>query len=132
MRVPGSARWVLESRARVASWEWSARCARHGCGRVRTRRGEPPAERGRLDPDPPRLIFVGSFTENVTMTLGAGALARPVRTVDARSLHVPWLLMLASLGVALLLAWPRQHLARGPGIRCLPLYPVFVTAVRIA
>lgn len=37
---------------------------------------------------------VGSFTYNVTMTLGAGALARPLVITDAAALHGPWLRML--------------------------------------
>jgi cation:H+ antiporter len=71
---------------------------------------------------------VGSFTYNVTMTLGAGALARPLRVVDADLLHLPWLMMLAALALVLLLAWPSGRLDRRAGYACLALYPVFVLA----
>ncbi len=72
---------------------------------------------------------VGSFTYNVTMTLGAGALARPLQISDAASLHLPWVFMLGALGVVLVLAWPRRRLGRLAGSLCLTLYPVFVVAV---
>ena len=55
---------------------------------------------------------VGSFAYNVTMTLGAGALARPLVLVDATVLHAP--LLLGSLALVTLLAarrgesWPRD------------------------
>jgi cation:H+ antiporter len=42
---------------------------------------------------------VGSFTYNVTMTLGAGALARPLTSADPGLLRGPWLAMPASLVV---------------------------------
>lgn len=72
---------------------------------------------------------VGSFTYNATMTLGAGAIARPLRVADAGLLRGPWALMLAALAVVLALAWRPQRLGRGAGIACLALYPVFVAAV---
>ena len=72
---------------------------------------------------------VGSFTYNVTMTLGVGALARPLQISDAASLHLPWVFMLGALGVVLVLAWPRRRLGRLAGSLCLTLYPVFVVAV---
>jgi cation:H+ antiporter len=75
---------------------------------------------------------VGSFTYNVTMTLGAGALARPLVITDAASLHVPWLAMLASLGLVLVLAMPRKELRRGAGVALLVAYPVFVTWVVVS
>lgn len=74
---------------------------------------------------------VGSFTYNVTMTLGAGALARPLHVVDATQLHIPWLLMLTALTVVLLLAWPRQRLSRPAGVLCLFLYAAFVAVVLV-
>jgi cation:H+ antiporter len=70
---------------------------------------------------------VGSFTYNVTITLGAGALAKPLRVVDAHQLHLPWLL--ASLAIVLALAWPAGRLTRPAGFACLALYPVFVLLV---
>jgi len=71
---------------------------------------------------------VGSFTYNVTMTLGAGALARPLRVTDAHMLHGPWLLMLTALALVITLAWRSQRLDRRAGIACLVLYPLFVGA----
>lgn len=68
---------------------------------------------------------VGSFAYNATMTLGAGALARPLVLVDAASLHLPWLLMLASLG-AVLLAGARGQITRSGGVVLLASYPIFI------
>jgi cation:H+ antiporter len=72
---------------------------------------------------------VGSFAYNVTMTLGAGALARPLVIVDAASLHLPWLAMLAALCLVVLLAAPKRQLGLGAGIVLLAAYPLFVLAV---
>ena len=74
---------------------------------------------------------VGSFTYNVTMTLGAGALARPLRVVDASQLRLPWLLMVASLAVVLVLAGPTGQLGRRAGLTCLVLYAAFVVTVTV-
>ena len=71
---------------------------------------------------------VGSFAYNATMTLGAGALARPLVLLDAASLHLPWLLMLASLG-AVLLAGARGQITRGGGIALIANYPLFIATV---
>jgi cation:H+ antiporter len=73
---------------------------------------------------------VGSYTYNATMTLGAGALARPLVLVDGDRLHAPWLAMVAALAVPLALAW-RGTLGRRAGIACLALYPLFILAVRV-
>lgn len=72
---------------------------------------------------------VGSFAYNVTMTLGAGALARPLVIVDAANLHAPWLAMLAALCLVVLLAAPRAQLGRAAGIVLLAAYPLFILAV---
>ncbi len=72
---------------------------------------------------------VGSFAYNVTMTLGAGALAYPLIIADAASLHLPWLAMLASLSLVVLLAAPRRALGRAAGVVLLTAYPLFVLAV---
>ncbi len=72
---------------------------------------------------------VGSFTYNVTMTLGAGALARPLRIIDATSLRGPWILMVGALAIVILLAWRSGQLGHRAGVACLALYPVFVAAV---
>lgn len=71
---------------------------------------------------------VGSFTYNATMTLGAGALARPLRVIDASALHLPWVLMVIALAVPLLLSL-RGRLDRRAGVVLLALYPAFVLCV---
>jgi cation:H+ antiporter len=72
---------------------------------------------------------VGSFAYNVTMTLGAGALARPLLIVDAASLHLPWLAVLAALCLVVLLAAPKGQLGRAAGVVLLAVYPIFVLAL---
>ncbi len=72
---------------------------------------------------------VGSFAYNATMTLGAGALARPLLLADAAMLHVPVLLMLGSLALVVLLAARRGRLARVEGAILLMTYPVFIAWV---
>lgn len=72
----------------------------------------------------------GSYTYNVTMTLGAGALARPLRIADPRVLRGPWLAMLAALAVVLVLAAVRRgRLDRVAGMVLLALYPLFALLV---
>jgi cation:H+ antiporter len=72
---------------------------------------------------------IGSYTYNVTMTLGAGALARPLTVTDADLLRLPWTAMIAALVVVIALGWRRQRLDRRAGVVCLALYPVFVGVV---
>jgi cation:H+ antiporter len=74
---------------------------------------------------------VGSFTYNVTMTLGAGALARPLRLADATLLHGPWILMLVALVIVIVIGWRSHQLDRRAGLTCLALYPAFVAAVLV-
>ena len=74
---------------------------------------------------------VGSYAYNVTMTLGAGALVRPLTITDAAALHGPWLAMIAALSVVLLLAAPKKQLGRISGLAMLALYPLFVVAVLV-
>lgn len=74
---------------------------------------------------------VGSYTYNATMTLGAGALASPLRISDAAALHGPWLAMLASLALVLALAIPGRRLGRPAGAALLVAYPGFVAFVLI-
>lgn len=74
---------------------------------------------------------IGSFAYNATMTLGAGALARPLVLLDAASLHLPWMLMLASLAAALI-AGARGSITRPAGVALLACYPVFVALVLVA
>ena len=75
---------------------------------------------------------VGSFAYNVTMTLGAGALARPLMLADAAILHVPVLLMLGSLALVILLAARQGRLARAEGTILLVAYPAFIAWVLLA
>jgi Ca2+/Na+ antiporter len=63
------------------------------------------------------------------MTLGAGALARPLHVKDADQLHAPWLMMLAALALVIALTFRRHELARVEGIILLACYPIFVALV---
>jgi cation:H+ antiporter len=74
---------------------------------------------------------VGSFAYNCTMTLGAGALARPLHIAEATQLHGPWLAMLASLAFVLILALPTRKLRRPAGCALLVAYPVVVGLVLV-
>jgi cation:H+ antiporter len=76
--------------------------------------------------------IIGSYTYNVTMTLGAGALARPLTVTDAELLRLPWIAMVAALAVVIALGWRRGQLDRRAGVICLALYPVFVGVVLLA
>lgn len=71
---------------------------------------------------------IGSFAYNATMTLGAGALARPLRIADATSLHTGWIAMVVALGAVLLLS-AGGTITRARGVGLLALYPLFVVAV---
>ena len=75
---------------------------------------------------------VGSFAYNVTMSLGAAAVVQPLRLANETALRGPWLMMLASLGLVLLLGWRRGSLSRVHGLFLLGLYPVFIAAVVVA
>jgi cation:H+ antiporter len=72
---------------------------------------------------------VGSFAYNVTMSLGAAALARPLSLTAPSLVRIPWLIMLASLSVVIVISWRRQALSRLHGLFLLALYPLFVLAV---
>lgn len=69
---------------------------------------------------------VGSFAYNVTMTFGAGALARPLVIADAAALHLPWLAMLAALALVLVLSWRDSELDRRSGMVLVAAYVSFV------
>ncbi|MHB8465282.1 MAG: sodium:calcium antiporter [Acidimicrobiales bacterium] len=69
---------------------------------------------------------VGSYAYNATMTLGASALARPLRIAHPSQLHAPLLIMLAALVGAIALAWRPQQLRRPAGLALLVCYPAFV------
>ena len=66
---------------------------------------------------------VGSFAYNATMTLGASALARPLRIRQPDQLHLPLVVMFAALAVVLALAWRPKRLTRAAGIFLLDLLP---------
>lgn len=72
---------------------------------------------------------VGSFAYNVTMTLGAGALARPLQVLAADQLHLPLLAMLGALVAVLALALPTGRLTRPAGALLLAAYPAFIALV---
>jgi cation:H+ antiporter len=75
---------------------------------------------------------VGSFAYNVTMTLGAGALARPLQVLAADQLHLPLLAMLGALVAVLVLALPTGRLTRPAGALLLAAYPCFVALVLVS
>jgi cation:H+ antiporter len=72
---------------------------------------------------------VGSFAYNVTMTLGAGALARPLRVLNADQLHLPLLAMLGALLTVLALALPTGRLTHPAGALLLAAYPAFIALI---
>jgi cation:H+ antiporter len=72
---------------------------------------------------------VGSFAYNVTMTLGAGALARPLTVLAADQLHLPLLAMLGALLFVLALALPTGRLTRPAGALLLAAYLAFIALV---
>jgi cation:H+ antiporter len=72
---------------------------------------------------------VGSFAYNVTMTLGAGALARPLSIGNASALHLPWLFMLGALALVLALSVKRGELGRAAGVVLLVAYAGFLAVV---
>ncbi len=82
--------------------------------------------------DRPHDDVVGSYAYNMTMTLGAGALARPLTLADARILHVPLVLMIGSLIMVALLAARHRQLGRPEGAILLAVYPIFVLTVLLA
>ncbi len=71
---------------------------------------------------------IGSFAYNATMTLGAGALTRPLVIADAASLHPAWLAMVASL-IAVLAASVGGRIGRRRAAGLLVLYPCFIALV---
>lgn len=74
---------------------------------------------------------VGSFAYNVTMTLGAAAIARPLKIVDAGLLHFPLIVMLGSLALVIGLAAFSGSLGRTAGIILLAAYPLFLIGLWI-
>jgi len=75
---------------------------------------------------------IGSFAYNATMTLGVAAIARPLKVLDTNLLHIPLIVMLASLILVILLAIPRGSLGRVGGGILLLLYPLFVVTILVS
>ncbi len=71
---------------------------------------------------------VGSFTYNMTMGLGAAAFVRPLRILDAQQLHFPIVVMLASLTLAIALAWKQGYLGKTAGKILIAAYLLFIFA----
>jgi cation:H+ antiporter len=71
----------------------------------------------------------GSFAYNMTMSLGAAALARPLALQDTVLIHVRLLLMLATPALVILLAARTRMLGRAAGLLLLCAYPLFVLCV---
>lgn len=67
---------------------------------------------------------VGSFAYNVTMTLGAAAVIRPLNITDATLLHKPAIAMLLSLLLVILLAIWNKKITQGAGWFLVASYPV--------
>ena len=63
------------------------------------------------------------------MSLGAGALARPLVIADASLLRGPLVVMLAALAAVIALGVPRVRLRRASAVALLAAYPVFVAYV---
>jgi cation:H+ antiporter len=72
---------------------------------------------------------VGSFAYNVTMTMGAAAVVRPLMLHDATQLHIPLLLMLGALALVIILAFPKKRLGRSAAIILLAAYVLFVVFI---
>ena len=75
---------------------------------------------------------VGSFAYNVTMTLGAAALVRPLRIADPGQLHAPLVVMVAALMGAIALAWRTRQLGHRAGVVLLACYPLFLVMVALS
>lgn len=69
---------------------------------------------------------VGSFAYNMTMTLGAAALSRPLALTDAAALHKSLVAMMASFLLVILIALISGRLNRLAGVLLLAAYPAVV------
>jgi cation:H+ antiporter len=69
---------------------------------------------------------VGSFSYNMTMTIGAAALVRPMVLTEASELHVPLLFMMGSLVLVILLSVPKREVGRSAGIVLVAAYGLFI------
>jgi cation:H+ antiporter len=72
---------------------------------------------------------VGSFAYNMTMSLGAGALVRPLALDNVGMLHAPLLVMLGALALPILLAAPSGRLSRPAGGLLVAAYAGYVILV---
>jgi cation:H+ antiporter len=72
---------------------------------------------------------VGSFGYNLTMSLGAGALVRPLAIADATTLHVPAVAMIVLFAGIIAIALPSHRLQRWTGVGLLAAYPVYALLV---
>jgi hypothetical protein len=66
------------------------------------------------------------------MTLGAAAIARPLKIVDASLLHFPLIAMLGSLALVIVLASFKGFLNKTAGVILLAAYPLFLITLLIA
>ncbi len=66
----------------------------------------------------------------MTMSLGAGALVRPLALADPGNIRTPAIIMLASLGVVIaIIALPTRALERAAGVAALCAYVGFLALV---
>lgn len=72
---------------------------------------------------------VGSFGYNMTMSLGAGAVVKPLQLADATLLRLAALLMIMIFIGVIVLAFPAKQLTRPIGVLLLCGYPVFLFVV---
>lgn len=72
---------------------------------------------------------VGSFAYNVTMTLGAAALIRPLNIVDAALLHKPAIAMLIALVLVIAIATPKRQISQKAGWFLVASYPLALAAM---
>jgi len=75
---------------------------------------------------------VGSLTYNVTMTLGAAAIVRPLRLADPGTLRPALVMMLAVIALVSVLGSRGAQLDRREGLALIALYPVFVVATALS
>lgn len=72
---------------------------------------------------------VGSFAYNVTMTLGAAALIRPLNIVDATLLYKPAIAMLIALVLVIAIATPKKQISQKSGWFLVASYPLFLAGM---
>ncbi|MDE3063611.1 MAG: sodium:calcium antiporter [Acidobacteriota bacterium] len=69
---------------------------------------------------------IGSYAYNMTMTLGAAALVRPLVIRQAGRLQGPFLMMLGSLVLVIVLAIPNKQMGRAAGALLIVCYVLFI------